>query len=86
LPKPRFTPVPRRQARRLHPRGETARLYDLLALLDALERDDLLDETSPLCALFCLGGAPATLDTKEDRPSLSSFNLSNVRLSLPGQK
>ena len=84
LPKSRSTPAHRRPAH--NPQEEAAGLYDLLALLDRLDRDDLLDETAPACPLFCQARAQAFLDTATEQVTLSSFNLSNVRPSFANQK
>jgi hypothetical protein len=61
-------------------------VYNLLALLDRLDKDDLLDESAPVCPLFCQGRAQAYLDDAVDDSTLGSFNLSNVRPSLASQK
>ena len=84
MPKSRSTPARRRPAH--SPQEEAACLHDLLALLDRLDRDDLLDETAPACPLFCQARAQAFLDAATEEGTLSSFNLSNVRPSLTSQK
>jgi hypothetical protein len=84
LPKSRSTPARRRPAH--NPQEETAYVYNLLALLDRLDGDDLLDETAPVCPLFCQERAQAFLDGAAEDSALSSFNLSNVRPSLADHK
>ena len=83
LPKSRSTSARRRPAH--NPQEEGAYVYNLLALLDRLDKDDLLEETAPVCPLVCQGRAQAYLDDTVDDSTLSSFNLSNVRPSLDQQ-
>ena len=80
MPKSRSTPARRRPA---HSTQEEADyVYNLMALLDRLDKDDLLDEAAPVCPLFCQGRALAYLDDAIDDSAPGSFNLSNVRPSL----
>jgi hypothetical protein len=84
LPKSRATPARRRPAH--NPQEEADYVYNLLALLGRLDKDDLLDETAPACPLFCQARAQEFLDEVTEEAALSSFNLSNVRPSLASQK